>query len=153
MAQQVATLRPICRGAGTPSCRRGRATLYLNGSRASRLQGPRVEQGFPTARGRAVSNLLRSRLVVADRDTGITAQLAGEVAHSVPLHLPLVDGEEIAVTGGGDDVAFPGGLFDVRSGDRNVGVIRVILLGFLFDDRAASEGRAESERANGCTQY
>jgi len=84
-----------------------------------------------------------------DGNAGVMAQLACPVAVAIPLHLSLVDGQNVAsVPGGRDDVAFPDFLFEMRPRDGDVLVIGIVRLGLLLDDRPFRHGRAESERPN-----
>jgi hypothetical protein len=66
----------------------------------------------------------------ADLHPRIVAQLAGHVGVPVPLHLPLVDGQDVPGPGIRNDVALSDFLFEMRSGDRDVFVVRVVRLSF-----------------------
>ena len=82
------------------------------------------------------------------------AQLIGEIAVAIPLHLPLVDGQHVPVVAGvRDDVAFPDLLFQMGARDRHVFVVGVVGLRLLFDGWLPSHGRPESERSNHCAHY
>src|SRR5205814_4435903 len=90
---------------------------------------------------------IHCRLTTAtDRNPRIMAQLAGEIAVAVPLYLPLIDRQDVPSPGISNDIPFPDFLFEMRAGDGDVFVVRVIRLGLLFDHRLLSQGRAESQR-------
>jgi hypothetical protein len=88
----------------------------------------------------------------ADVDARITVQLIRKIAVPVPLHLSLIDGQDVPVIlRGRDDVPFPNLLLNMRPGHRHIFVIGVIRLSFLFNDRPFAHGRAKSQRPDRCT--
>src|SRR3954466_11788161 len=92
-------------------------------------------------------------VTAADADSRIAAQLVPNRAVAVPLHFALVNGQNVTVTRRGNDVAFSDLLFDMRAGDRDVFVVRVIVLGLLFDDLRLGHGRADRHRCYSSTHY
>ena len=96
---------------------------------------------------------LQIRLVPsADLHARIMAQLVCPIAVSVPLHLSLVDGQNVPIIPASrNDIALPDPLFQMRARDCDILVIGVVRLSLLFDDRPISEDRAKSERPNDCT--
>jgi hypothetical protein len=120
--------------------------------RPATLYGPCSRSRDPQGRATA-SNVDHALAPAADRDAWIPAQLIRELAVAVPFHLPLVDGQNVPVPRRRDDVALSDFLFQMRTGDRCVLVIGIVLLSFQVGDGPVGHGRAERQRANNCTHY
>src|SRR5438105_4762685 len=112
-------------------------TKKQNSSTSSKNENRRYSPaGIRNANAARISNL--ASLVVADGDARIMIQLAREIAVAVPLHLPLVDGQNVTRPRIGDGVTLPDFLSQMRARDCDVLVVCVVGLRLLFNDRPIS---------------
>jgi hypothetical protein len=96
--------------------------------------------------------LCRSLVPAADLNARITAQLIRQRSIPVPLHLLLVNRQDVALPRSRDDVAFAYPLLQVRARHGDVLVVGIIFLTFQLDLWPIGHGGAESQRANSHTQ-